>query len=174
MFELTEDQQSLVAVVRDFANEALAPNAAKWDETRYFPVDVLSAPGAMGMGGIYAQEQFGGSGPTRSDAVLIFEELATAERTIAAYISEQESGSRVAVSSHPVSPAKLGFRLGMKTGARLVEAVSAADVAAYPTGPAARELRPAASVQIRTPEHHEPHTSHIYAEQSSRKRSFDG
>lgn len=87
MFELNEDQQSLVAMVRDFANEALAPNAAKWDETKHFPVDVLREAGALGMGGIYVQEQFGGSGLTRSDAVLIFEELAKADPTIAAYIS---------------------------------------------------------------------------------------
>ncbi|HSN36108.1 MAG TPA: acyl-CoA dehydrogenase family protein [Arthrobacter sp.] len=87
MFELNEDQQSLVAMVRDFANEALAPNAAKWDETKHFPVDVLRQAGALGMGSIYAQEEFGGSGLTRSDAVLIFEELAKADPTIAAYIS---------------------------------------------------------------------------------------
>ena len=87
MFELNEDQQSLVAMVRDFANEALAPNAAKWDETKHFPVDVLREAGALGMGGIYVQEEFGGSGLTRSDAVLIFEELAKADPTIVAYIS---------------------------------------------------------------------------------------
>lgn len=87
MFELNEDQQSLVAMVRDFANRALAPNAAKWDETKHFPVDVLREAGALGMGGIYVQEQFGGSGLTRSDAVLIFEELAKADPTISAYIS---------------------------------------------------------------------------------------
>jgi alkylation response protein AidB-like acyl-CoA dehydrogenase len=87
MFELNEDQQSLVGMVRDFANEALAPNAAKWDETKHFPVDVLREAGALGMGGIYVQEEFGGSGLTRSDAVLIFEELAKADPTIAAYIS---------------------------------------------------------------------------------------
>src|SRR5512141_782843 len=87
MFELNEDQQALVQMVRDFANEALAPHAAKWDETKHFPVDVLAEAGALGMGGIYVREQFGGSGLTRSDAVLIFEELAKADPTIAAYIS---------------------------------------------------------------------------------------
>jgi alkylation response protein AidB-like acyl-CoA dehydrogenase len=87
MFELNEDQQALVAMVRDFANEALAPHAAKWDEAKHFPVDVLAEAGALGMGGIYVREQFGGSGLTRSDAVLIFEELAKADPTIAAYIS---------------------------------------------------------------------------------------
>lgn len=87
MFELNEDQQALVAMVREFAREALAPNAAKWDETKHFPVDVLAEAGALGMGAIYVREEFGGSGLTRSDAVLIFEELAKADPTIAAYIS---------------------------------------------------------------------------------------
>lgn len=87
MFELNEDQQALVALVRDFASEALAPHAAEWDETKHFPVDVLREAGALGVGGIYVREQFGGSGLTRSDAVLVFEELAKADPTIAAYIS---------------------------------------------------------------------------------------
>ena len=69
MFELNEDQQSLVAMVRDFANEAWRRTPLIGDETKHFPVDVLREAGALGMGGIYVQEQFGGSGLTRSDAV---------------------------------------------------------------------------------------------------------
>ena len=87
MFELTADQQAIREMVREFAAEALAPNAAKWDETKHFPVDVLAQAGELGMGGIYAAEEFGGSGLSRSDAVLIFEELAAADPSIAAYIS---------------------------------------------------------------------------------------
>ncbi|MCG2621261.1 acyl-CoA dehydrogenase family protein [Arthrobacter sp. I2-34] len=87
MFELNEDQLALVETVRDFATAALAPNAAKWDETKHFPVDVLRDAGDLGLGGVYAAEEYGGSGLTRSDAVLIFEELAKADPAIAAYIS---------------------------------------------------------------------------------------
>ena len=87
MFELTEEQQALVEMVRDFASVAIAPHAIEWDQTKHFPVDVLREAGALGLGGIYAEEQFGGSGLSRLDAVLIFEELAKADPTIAAYIS---------------------------------------------------------------------------------------
>lgn len=87
MFELNEDQQALVETVRDFAREALEPNAARWDETKHFPVDVLRDAGELGLGGIYAAEEYGGSGLTRSDAALIFEELAKSDPSIAAYIS---------------------------------------------------------------------------------------
>ena len=87
MYEVTEDQRSLVELVSQFATEELAPHAAEWDETHYFPVDVLAKAGALGMGAIYAREDFGGSGLSRTDAVLIFEELAKGDTTIASYIS---------------------------------------------------------------------------------------
>ncbi|MBW4032399.1 MAG: acyl-CoA dehydrogenase [Acidobacteria bacterium] len=87
MFTLTRDQVALVDAVRDFATNELAPHAAEWDETHYFPIEVLREAGRLGLGGIYASEQFGGSGLSRSDAVRIFEELAVGDPTIAAYIS---------------------------------------------------------------------------------------
>lgn len=87
MFELNEDQQALVEMVRDFAADKLAPHALEWDATSHFPTDVLAEAGELGMGGIYVSEEHGGPGLTRSDAVLIFEELAKADPSIAAYIS---------------------------------------------------------------------------------------
>ncbi len=87
MLELSEDQQALVEMVHDFAETRIAPNALDWDENKHFPVDVLAEAGALGMGGIYASEEFGGSALTRSDAILVFEELAKADPTISAYIS---------------------------------------------------------------------------------------
>lgn len=87
MFELTEDQQAIVEMVRDFAAENIAPHAAAWDQEHHFPVDVLADAGGLGMGGIYVGEEHGGSGMSRLDAALIFEELAKADPTIAAYIS---------------------------------------------------------------------------------------
>lgn len=84
---LSEDQRAIVDMVRQFAAESLAPNAAEWDETHHFPVDVLRQAGELGMGGIYSREEFGGSGLSRADSVLIFEELAKGDTTIAAYIS---------------------------------------------------------------------------------------
>ena len=42
---------------------------------------------ALGFAGIYVGEKFGGSGLTRLDATIIFEELATACVSTAAYLS---------------------------------------------------------------------------------------
>ncbi|MFH5208025.1 isobutyryl-CoA dehydrogenase [Antrihabitans spumae] len=87
MFVLSEDERAITDTARDFAMEYLAPNAIEWDQTKHFPVDVLRKAGALGMGGIYINEDVGGSGLTRLDAVRIFEQLAIGCPTIAAYVS---------------------------------------------------------------------------------------
>jgi alkylation response protein AidB-like acyl-CoA dehydrogenase len=87
MQEPNEEREAIVAMVRDFAAERIAPHADEWDREHHFPVDVLREAGGLGMGGIYASEEFGGSGLGRRDAVLIFEELAKADPSISAYIS---------------------------------------------------------------------------------------
>jgi hypothetical protein len=86
-FQLTEDQQALIDAVRDFAAERIAPHALQWDAEKHFPVEVMREAGELGLGGLYVAEDYGGTGLSRADAVLIFEELAKADPTIAAYIS---------------------------------------------------------------------------------------
>jgi len=86
-FALTEDQIAIREMAQDFAADALAPHAARWDEEKHFPVEEMRAAAALGMGGIYIKDDVGGSGLTRLDAALIFEALSTGCPTVAAYIS---------------------------------------------------------------------------------------
>jgi alkylation response protein AidB-like acyl-CoA dehydrogenase len=86
-FALTEDHVAIRDMARGFAAEQMAPHAVAWDENRHFPVDVMRAAAALGMGGIYVREDVGGSGLTRLDATLIFEALASGCPTVAAFIS---------------------------------------------------------------------------------------
>ncbi|MEU1985492.1 acyl-CoA dehydrogenase family protein [Nocardia sp. NPDC019395] len=87
MFTLDDDERAIRDTAREFADEYLAPNALDWDQNKHFPVDVLKKSGAVGLGGIYVREEFGGSGLRRLDAVRIFEQLATGCPAVAAYIS---------------------------------------------------------------------------------------
>ncbi|OZF46015.1 isobutyryl-CoA dehydrogenase [Rhodococcus sp. 14-1411-2a] len=87
MFTLNEDERAINDTAREFADEFLAPNAIEWDQSKHFPVDVLRKAAGLGMGGIYIREDVGGSGLTRVDSVRIFEQLATGDPSIAAYIS---------------------------------------------------------------------------------------
>lgn len=82
-----EEREAILDAVREFAETELAPFAAERDEKHLFPRDSLTRGGELGLGGIYASEEFGGSGLSRTDTVAIFEELAKADPAVAAYIS---------------------------------------------------------------------------------------
>jgi alkylation response protein AidB-like acyl-CoA dehydrogenase len=86
-FRLSEDQLAFQETARQFARDELLPNAAEWDEGQIFPVDALRRAAALGFAGIYVREDVGGSALKRLDAVVIFEELAAADPSTAAYIS---------------------------------------------------------------------------------------
>ena len=86
-FSLTEDQIAIRDMAQSFAAENLAPKAVEWDQTKFFPVDVMREAAALGMAGVYIREDVGGSGLSRLDAALIFEALATGCPTISAYLS---------------------------------------------------------------------------------------
>ena len=74
-FNLTEDQQAFADVARQFAEQELAPNAAKWDQEHYFPKEVIQKSGELGFCGLYAPEEVGGLGLSRLDSAIIFEQL---------------------------------------------------------------------------------------------------
>ena len=86
-FELTAEQEALRDTARSFAAAALAPHAADWDERSHFPVDTLREAAALGFAGLYVREEVGGSGLTRLDAALLFEELSAACTATAAFLS---------------------------------------------------------------------------------------
>ncbi|MCG8360200.1 MAG: isobutyryl-CoA dehydrogenase [Kiloniellales bacterium] len=86
-FTLSEEQRAFQDMARDFAAREMAPHAAKWDEDCIFPEEALRQAAALGFAGIYCGEDVGGSALSRLDAAIVFEELAAACPSTAAYIS---------------------------------------------------------------------------------------
>src|SRR3546814_5779352 len=86
-FSLSDDQSAFREVARTFAATEMAPHAAEWDDRCLFPVETLRKAAALGFAGIYRGEDQGGSGLTRLDAAIVFEELAAACPSTAAYLS---------------------------------------------------------------------------------------
>ena len=84
--ELTEDQAMIVETARAFAQDRLRPNAARWEEEG-LDRGVLEELAQLGFAGIYVREEHGGSGLTRHDAALIFEELSRGCISTAAFMS---------------------------------------------------------------------------------------
>lgn len=82
-----EERSAILDAVREYSQHELAPFAIERDAQAEFPTAALKRAGDLGLGGIYLDEEFGGTGLSRVDAAAIFEELAAADPTIAAYIS---------------------------------------------------------------------------------------
>ena len=86
-FELSDEQRAFAETARAFAREEWLPQAPGWDERGEFPVAALRRAAELGFAGIYVGDEFGGSGLGRLDATIIFEELAAACVSTAAYLS---------------------------------------------------------------------------------------
>ena len=86
-FSLNDDQKAFVESARAFAEGALAPHAARWDEESIFPREVLQQAGELGFMGMYTPEAAGGLGLGRLDASLIVEELSKGCTATAAFLT---------------------------------------------------------------------------------------
>ncbi len=87
MFRLDDDERVITDTAAAFAAKRLAPHALEWDAANHFPIDALREAAELGMAAIYCGEDVGGSGLRRLDAVRIFEQLAAADPTTAAFLS---------------------------------------------------------------------------------------
>jgi butyryl-CoA dehydrogenase len=74
-FDLSEDQQAVREMVRDFAESEIRPIAAKIDETHEFPFETTKKMGELGLMGMFVPETYGGAGMDILSYVIAIEEL---------------------------------------------------------------------------------------------------
>ncbi|MGR3598998.1 MAG: acyl-CoA dehydrogenase family protein [Heliomarina sp.] len=86
-FALNEEQVAIFDMAHDFGQEKIAPNARKWEAEGTIPKYLWPEIGALGFGGLYVDEDSGGSGLSRLDATLVFEALSMACPSVAAFLS---------------------------------------------------------------------------------------
>ena len=67
-FALSEEQQMIFDMAYDFGQAEIAPNAMQWEEDGTIPKELWPEIAALGFGGLYVSEEYGGSGLSRLDA----------------------------------------------------------------------------------------------------------
>src|SRR6187399_1557710 len=75
---LTEEQDALVRIVREFAAREVRPQAAQNDREARFPTELVKRMGELGLMGIEVSEELGGSGLDAIAYVLAMEEISAA------------------------------------------------------------------------------------------------
>ena len=136
-FELSDEQRAFQQTAREFAAGELAPHAATWDAESIFPREALSAAGELGFCGLYAVEEYGGLGLSRLDATVVFEELAAACPSTAAFLTIHNMATwMVTKFAHPNVASHWGPLLASGTGLAsycLTEPGAGSDAAALRT-----------------------------------------
>lgn len=74
-FSISENQQMIITMVRDFAEKHIRPHVMEWDEAQTFPVETFKKLGELGLMGVLVPEEYGGSGLSYFEYVSIITEI---------------------------------------------------------------------------------------------------
>ena len=75
----SDEHSMLREMIRDFVNEKLEPQALEFDREEKFNLDLFRSLGEMGLLGITAPDEYGGSGLDATAAVIVHEELSASD-----------------------------------------------------------------------------------------------
>jgi butyryl-CoA dehydrogenase len=90
-FELNEEQKMIRKMVRDFAENEIAPIAQETDKSEQFPWEIIRKMGKLGLMGLPFSEEYGGAGADTVSYAIAMEEISrvcgSTGITLAAHIS---------------------------------------------------------------------------------------
>jgi alkylation response protein AidB-like acyl-CoA dehydrogenase len=90
-FELTDEQQHLQKMVREFAEREIAPNVMKWDEACEFPLSTIKELGKLGLLGIIFPTEYGGAGMGYIEYATAIEELSRVDGSVGIIVAAHTS-----------------------------------------------------------------------------------
>src|SRR5260370_2684869 len=105
---LTAEERAVVERAKAFAEEEVAPNAARWEWERRYPLETIKAACAAGLNTIELAKKHGGQGLSFSCKLRAFEEIARHDFAFAfALINHHNAVARFARDGQPAHVARL-------------------------------------------------------------------
>ena len=90
-FTLSEEQQMLQELAREFATENIRPMAEHWDSESEFPMDAIAAAHELGLMNLHIPEAYGGSGMGYHEYVTLIETISMVDPSIGLSIAAHNS-----------------------------------------------------------------------------------
>jgi len=81
-FNFSDSSLEVQKLARDFAQNKIAPAVMKYDESQEFPTEIVRELGELGLMGIIFPEEYGGSGFSVLDYVVIIEEISKVDPSL--------------------------------------------------------------------------------------------
>ena len=90
-FDLSDEQEAIRSLARDFATGEVRPVAEELDRTKSFPYEIVEKLGDLGLMGIPFPEEHGGGGADNLSYALAIEELARIDSSVAITVAAHTS-----------------------------------------------------------------------------------
>jgi alkylation response protein AidB-like acyl-CoA dehydrogenase len=90
-FSLSDEQEAIRQMVREFAKREIAPHVKEWDEAQTFPREAIRQLGDLGMLGVLVPEAYGGAGLTYIDYIHVIEELSRVDGSVGLSVAAHNS-----------------------------------------------------------------------------------
>jgi butyryl-CoA dehydrogenase len=119
---LSDQQQAIRDMARDFARREITPFAADWDRREHVPIETLGKMGALGLMGVCVPPEWGGAGADFVSYVAAMEEIAYGDAGIA---------NMMAATNSPYNAAILAYGTDLQKEEFLRPAASGRELAAF-------------------------------------------
>lgn len=134
-FRLSEEQEMIRTAARDFAQGAIAPIAARFDQSGEFPAETIRQAGELGFMGVEIPEEYGGAGLDSVSFALVVEEISAADAAHGVIVSVNNTLYGVPLLDYGTEEQKKKFLLPVASGQvngayALTEPQSGSDAAA--------------------------------------------
>ncbi|HTP48835.1 MAG TPA: acyl-CoA dehydrogenase family protein [Casimicrobiaceae bacterium] len=116
---LNQEQRLVRDTMRAFAQQQLAPNAARWDRESHFPREELRALGELGALGMVVPERWGGAGMDYVSLAVALEEIAAGDGATSTVVSVQNSVVCGPIAAFGSDAQKESYLKPLASGAKL-------------------------------------------------------
>jgi alkylation response protein AidB-like acyl-CoA dehydrogenase len=90
-FDLTDEQEDIRRLVRDFAQQEVKPVAEELDREKRFPYELVKKLGELGLMGIPYDQEYGGGGADTLSYAMAIEELARVDSSVGITVAAHTS-----------------------------------------------------------------------------------
>jgi short-chain 2-methylacyl-CoA dehydrogenase len=90
-FDLTDEQEDIRRLVRDFAQQEVKPVAEELDREKRFPYEIVDKLGELGLMGVPYPEEYGGAAAGYLAYAIVVEELARVDSSVAITLAQNTS-----------------------------------------------------------------------------------
>ena len=90
-FQISENQQMITQMIKDFGEKEIKPKMMEWDNTQEFPIPLFKKLGELGLMGVLVPTEYGGSGMTYNEYVTVVSEISKIDGSIGLSVAAHNS-----------------------------------------------------------------------------------